>query len=78
LGLALAAKRSGLFYNWFFLNCIWPRRLQWPGHACQIGETKMAVEFWMRKVLGTDHFEMIQGCGRIILKWISGKLLLIA
>jgi hypothetical protein len=69
-------RRNGALQNWFSTpnRMIKPGRMRWAGHVAFMGEIGMRIKFWLESLKGRDYSEDLYVSGRIILKWILGKL----
>jgi hypothetical protein len=50
------------------------RKTRWAGHVAQMGRRGIHIGFWWESQKKRDHKEDLDISGRIILKWILGRM----
>jgi hypothetical protein len=56
------------------IRVIKSRSLRWVGHLACMGRGEVHIGFWLGNLRERDHFEDPGVDGKIILRWIFGKL----
>jgi hypothetical protein len=49
------------------------RRMRWAGHVARMGEGRGVYRVLLRGPKARDHWEDLDGGGRITLRWTSGR-----